>query len=339
MTADRMTGNTIGRTVVFVALLLLLWVAKTMLLLMFGGVLLAIFLHGMSGWVERRIGVGRRWALGIVVMLIVSALALGVWLRGPELVAQAGQLQERLPQATSAALARLQQHSWARWITARLSESDAFAAPGVLARLTSVLSSTVALATAAFIVLFTGFYLAVEPELYLRGILRLFPPARRPRWRAILNDAGALLRRWLMAKAVSMIAVGALVTLGLYLLDIPLVWTLGALATVLTFIPNIGPILSAVPPVLLALAISPERALSVVLLFWGVHAFEGFFVTPLIERGAVKLPPALTIAMQVLLGITAGALGVALAAPLTAVGIVLVRSVYVEDVLGDHAPR
>jgi predicted PurR-regulated permease PerM len=105
---------------------------------------------------------------------------------------------------------------------------------------------------------------------------------------------------------------------------------------VLAFIPNIGPIISAVPAILIALATSPERAVGVALLFWGVHALEGLFVTPVAERRAVKLPPALTIGVQVLLGLAGGVLGVALAAPLTAAGLVLVRMLYVEDVLGDR---
>lgn len=94
--------------------------------------------------------------------------------------------------------------------------------------------------------------------------------------------------------------------------------TLGVITTFLTFIPNAGPILSAIPAGLLAFAISPSKGLLTILLFFAVHFIEGNFVTPLAERQIVKLPPGLTLAVQLFLASVAGALGVALAAPLTA---------------------
>jgi predicted PurR-regulated permease PerM len=63
--------------------------------------------------------------------------------------------------------------------------------------------------------------------------------------------------------------------------------------------------------------------------------FERYVLTPLVEKRAVSLPPALTILSQVLLGVLAGGIGLALATPLTAVSLVLVQSFYVEDILGD----
>jgi len=115
-----------------------------------------------------------------------------------------------------------------------------------------------------------------------------------------------------------MAAVGVLIFIGLWVLGIPLAGVLGAIAACLTFIPNLGPILSAVPAGLLAFATSPTKGLLTVSLFCVVHFVEGNFVTPLAERQIVKMPPALTLAVQVFLGSITGPLGVALAAPLTA---------------------
>jgi predicted PurR-regulated permease PerM len=115
-----------------------------------------------------------------------------------------------------------------------------------------------------------------------------------------------------------MVAVGLLVSIGLWILGIPLWGTLGIITAALTFIPNAGPILSAIPAGLLAFAISPSKGLLTILLFFVVHFIEGNFVTPLAERQIVKLPPGLTLAVQLFLASVAGVLGVALAAPLTA---------------------
>ena len=117
---------------------------------------------------------------------------------------------------------------------------------------------------------------------------------------------------------LSMAAVGIIVTLGLWILGVPLAGTLGIIAALVTFIPNVGPILSVVPAALLAFAISPVKGLLTVALFILVHFLEGNILTPLLERQIVRLPPALTLTAQLLLAVIAGPLGLALAAPLTA---------------------
>jgi predicted PurR-regulated permease PerM len=137
----------------------------------------------------------------------------------------------------------------------------------------------------------------------------------------------------MLGKLAAMIAVGLLTWLGLLALDIPLSLTLALLAALLTFFPNFGPVLSAVPAVLLGLLEGPARAAYVVALYLGVQTVESYILTPLIQRQTLSLPPALTLVAQVVLGTLAGAIGVAVATPLTVVLIVLVTHLYVEDVL------
>jgi predicted PurR-regulated permease PerM len=102
----------------------------------------------------------------------------------------------------------------------------------------------------------------------------------------------------------------------------------------LNFIPNFGPIIAAVPAILIALAADPTKALWVVALNIAAQNLEGYLITPLVQRKAVRLPPALTILSQVLMGLLLGPLGVILAAPLTAATIVAIQMLYVEDTLG-----
>ncbi len=109
------------------------------------------------------------------------------------------------------------------------------------------------------------------------------------------------------------------------------------MAALLNYIPNIGPIIAGVPAVGIALLQSPAQALYVLLLYVGLQMIDGYILTPLVDRHTVSLPPALTITMQVVIGVLFGALGLALASPLTAAAMVLVRMLYVEDVLGDRS--
>jgi predicted PurR-regulated permease PerM len=134
-----------------------------------------------------------------------------------------------------------------------------------------------------------------------------------------------------------MTAIGLLTGIGLALLGIPLAFVLAVIAALLTFVPNIGPVVSAVPAVLLGLIRSPGTALAVLGLYLGVQMVESYLLSPIIDRKTVYLPPAATIAAQLVMGVAAGLLGVALATPLLAVAIVLVRTLYVEDALGDRA--
>jgi predicted PurR-regulated permease PerM len=157
--------------------------------------------------------------------------------------------------------------------------------------------------------------------------------AGRNRADAVLREIVDVLRWWLIGKILSMILVGVLTTVGLWALDVPLALTFGLLAAALTFIPNFGPVLSVVPPAILALAEDPTRALQVGALYLAIQAVESYAITPLIQRRTVSMPPALTITSRIVLGVLVGGIGLAVATPLTAAAMTAVRMLYVEDLL------
>ena len=132
-----------------------------------------------------------------------------------------------------------------------------------------------------------------------------------------------------------MTIIGVLTTVGLWIMGIPLALALGIIAAIFTFIPNIGPVLSAIPAVLLGLIDSPQQALYIAALYVGIQTVESLMITPLIQRKTVSLPPALTLSAQVLLGVILGGLGVALATPMAAAALVLTRMLYVDDTQTD----
>ena len=151
----------------------------------------------------------------------------------------------------------------------------------------------------------------------------------------MIGGIGETLRWWLIGKVGSMIFIGILTWIGLSIIGVPLALTLGLIAGLLSFIPNFGPIISALPAILLAFIDSPITAVYVLILYVGVQLVESNLVTPIIERETVELPPALTIIFQLALSVMIGGLGLVLATPLLAVIMVLVQMVYIQDVLGD----
>jgi len=161
------------------------------------------------------------------------------------------------------------------------------------------------------------------------------PLDKRDRARDVTGQIGTALKWWLMGKLVAMVFVGVLVWLMLLLFGLPFALTLAAIAALFTFIPNFGPIISAVPVVLIALLDSTTTAVWVGVLFTAIQAVESYILTPVVQQSTLALPAALTITTQLMLGVFAGGVGLALATPLTLVVLVLVRTLYVRDVLGD----
>jgi len=316
---------------------LLLWYAADVLLLAFAGILLAIFLRGLSDWVSEVTPLSGGWSLAVVVLSLISILTIGIWLLAPGVADQVDELQKNLPQSARQLERHIEGYEWGRKVLAQVPNANELVPnkADVLARVTGVFSTTFGAIANFFIIIFIGLYVAAEPRLYTGGLIRLVPLNRRQRAREVLNEVGSTLRWWLIGKVASMIVVGVSTVVGLWLLDIPLALTLGLLAALLTFIPNVGPILSLVPAMLLALLQSPMQALYVALLYLGIQTVESYFLTPLMQKRTVSLPPALTIFAQVLFGVMVGSLGFVLATPLTAAALVLVKMLYIEDTLKD----
>ncbi|MFL5269108.1 MAG: AI-2E family transporter [Stellaceae bacterium] len=199
-----------------------------------------------------------------------------------------------------------------------------------------VAANVVEVVAAAVVVLFLAVYFAAEAGRYVRGLVRLVPPARRPRAAEILHETASAIWYWMLGRLFSMTTLGVMTALGLWLIGVPLPVALGFLAGIMIFVPYVGSIVSAIPSMLIAASIDLRLAIYVVVLYVGIHLTEGYILVPLVQRRVVHLPPALTLSAQLILGVLAGLLGLLLATPLVAAALVIVRMAYVEDVLGDH---
>jgi predicted PurR-regulated permease PerM len=188
-----------------------------------------------------------------------------------------------------------------------------------------------------FVILIISVYFAAETGVYRSGFLQLFPRRVRPRVGEIVDATSETVDGWMQGQLISIAFLGTATYFGLLLIGVPLALILGVIAGLLTIIPYFGPILAAVPIVLVALTDSPSTGLYAFLYFVVVQNLEGNLVTPMAQRKAVDLPPVLLLSAQVILGSLIGFWGVLLAAPLTAVGLLLVKMLYVEGVLEDQA--
>lgn len=320
-----------------IIVLLLLWYAVDVLMLVFAGILLAVFLRGVSDWLSARTRLGANWSLAVVTLALIAALGASIWLIAPRVSAQVNVLNEQLPRAVAQLTARLEHYEWARRILAQVPSPGELVQGrgGVLARATGIFSSALGALANVAIIVSIGLYLAAAPRLYVNGLVRLVPLHRRLRACEVLEQIGDTLRRWLIGRAFLMLLNGVVTAFALWWLGVPLALTLGLLSALLNFVPNIGPIIAGVPAVLLALLQSPQQALYVLLLYVIYQSIDGYILTPLVQQRTIALPPVLTITAQVLLGVLLGGFGVVLATPLVAIGFVLVCELYVKDMLGD----
>jgi predicted PurR-regulated permease PerM len=126
--------------------------------------------------------------------------------------------------------------------------------------------------------------------------------------------------------------------LGLWLVGVPSPLALGLIAGLLEIIPYAGPIISAVPGLILALTQSPTEALWALLVYVVVQQIEGNILMPVVQKKAVSLPPALTVFGVVAAGILFGIPGLTFAGPLLVVAFVLVKRLYVRGALGTSTP-
>ncbi|HEX8287579.1 MAG TPA: AI-2E family transporter [Pyrinomonadaceae bacterium] len=320
--------------------LLLVYFAVDVLLLLFGAILLAIFLHGLANISRRYLRLSEGYSVLLVSALLLVILSISIWLLAPSVADQVKNLRAELPEAAEDVRNYLQSYNWGRLILEQVPNTGEIIQKinnsNLLSRVGGYFSTTVGALTNIALMILLAIYLASEPKTYIRGFTKLFPVENRKRVREILYQIGETLSWWLIGKGGSMLFIGVLTWIGLSIIGVPLALTLGLIAGLLSFIPNFGPILSAVPAILLAFINSPTSALYVLALFVVVQLIESNIVTPIIERETVELPPVLTVVSQLALAVLFGAVGLILATPILAVVMVLVQTIYIQDILGEQ---
>ena len=324
----------------------LFWIGQAAFFLLFAGILFAAILDAATRALAARTPLPRLGALAVVVGAVVLALAGVAVFGGATLAAQAGALVDALEEQAGRigdALAEIRPPAEG--------EERADSLPGVLGQLGGMLGGggggmTVDFAAAvfgafanAFVIFFVGVFLAIDPALYKRGLVRLFPVPHRAAVDDALHGAGETLRQWLVGQLLSMSLVTGLTLAGLLLVGYPLALPLAILAGLLTFVPNLGPLLTYIPIVLAGLSGGAATVAAGVAVYAVAQTIESYVFTPLIQKRMVSLPPALILFAQVLGGIVFGLWGIALATPLAAVLRLWLERYYVRAELEDKAPE
>jgi predicted PurR-regulated permease PerM len=192
------------------------------------------------------------------------------------------------------------------------------------------LSHTVAAVGGFLLIVFLSIYFAADPELYRRGALALLPARRREQGAEVMDRIAMVLRKWLVTQLIAMAVIGTVTTIALLVLQVKAAFALGLLAGLFEFIPTVGPLLSAIPAVGMGFLDSPEKALLVAGVYMAIQFLENHILIPLLMKGGMDLPPALTVITQALLALVFGFLGLMVAVPLLATAMVTIQVLYVQ---------
>ena len=319
----------------------ILWKIKQVLLLAFAAVVFATVINRLVRLLQRwQIKRGLAITIAVVTILLIAfglfALVIPAFLdqiqelvvllpKGIEqLRSWASGLQNLFPKKFLSGLENLDemvQNQLQKWVD------------GLIDNFFSLFSGTLNVALNTLLVIVVTIMLLANPQPYRQIFLLMFPAFYRSRVDEILDECEVNLSGWAIGTLFNMTVITFLSGIGLLILGVRLPLANALLAGLLTFIPNLGPTLSVIPPMVLALIDAPWKAIAVIILYIVIQQFEGTILTPLVMQKQVSLLPAITILSQVAFATFFGFFGLFLALPIVVVAMVWLKKVLIEDLL------
>jgi predicted PurR-regulated permease PerM len=331
-------GKWIG-VISFVVALLILWKIRQVLLLAFAAVVFATVINRLVRQFQK-VKVPRKYAVPISVLLILAVLAGIIGFVAPSLSQQWQQLTDLVPQGLE------QLRSWYDWLQNLIPGqllTDIGSLRNLAQRLTAesgwfegflkVFSNSLDFVLNLFLVIVVIIMLLLNPQAYRQVFILLFPSFYRQRVDEILSKCEENLIGWVIGILFNMTVITILSGLGLWLLGVKLAFVNAIIAGFLTFIPNLGPTISVIPPAALALLDAPWKAVAVVILYIVIQQIESDILTPMIMKHEVSLLPAITLFSQVIFAVFFGLLGLFLALPIVVILQVWFKELLIKDIL------
>ncbi|GAB4177369.1 MAG: AI-2E family transporter [Coleofasciculaceae cyanobacterium] len=333
----------LGRYIGLLALILalyILWQIRQILLLFFTGVVLATALNQLVRQFQCW-GIRRGWSIFLSLNILFAIFIVFFLLIVPPFIQQFQELVNLLPTVLQAI------QNAVNWLEDRLLGTDFSNFTGLdniiqqiqpiatqlVEHSIGLFSSSITAVLQLLLVLVLTLMLLVNPQPYRQSFIRLFPSFYRQRVSEILARCEVALGSWTVGVLIEMVFIAALSGIGLWILQVPLALAHAILAGLLNFIPNIGPTLSVVLPMAIALIDAPWKAVAVLILYIVIQQIESYWLTPTIMAKQVSLLPAITLTSQIVFASFFGALGLLMALPLTVVAKTWIEEVLVKDVL------
>ncbi|RZM78722.1 AI-2E family transporter [Leptolyngbya iicbica] len=316
-----------GQWITLIVLLICLyifWQIRNITLLTFAAVIFGIVLNRMVRFL-RQWTASRKTAVAVTVGIMLLILGVFGAIIVPPFSQQLRELIDLLPQAAdqlqqwlqgleSIGPFSLENFQAVNSISSQLSNFDW---EMVANRFFTLFSNTLSLTLNLLLVIVITIMMLLNPQPYRRLFIKVFPSSIRRQVDHVLDECEEAIAGWFIGILFNMGVIALLSTVGLWILGVPLALANGLLAGLLAFIPNMGPVLSVIPPVAIAVLDAPWKAIAVVVLYIIIQQLESNLLTPLVMKKQVSLLPAVTLLSQVIFAIFFGFLGLLLALPLT----------------------
>jgi predicted PurR-regulated permease PerM len=200
----------------------------------------------------------------------------------------------------------------------------------LLGTLESIGASVAAVLGAIVVIVLTALYSAIAPQPLVDGFVRLFPPGRRPHARHVLSRLRESYLAWLRGLCVGMVVLGGITYLGLQLIGLPFAAFFAILTAIAMLVPYFGALASSIPPITLALTISPSKAILVAVLYVVAHQIEGNVIQPLVVARAVKMHPAAVAVGVIATGRLFGVVGLIVSVPILVTITILIDELWTQ---------
>jgi predicted PurR-regulated permease PerM len=328
--------------IVFAVSLYILWEIRQLLLLVFTAVVFAVALNRLVQFGQQRLGLTRNIAIVITLFVTLIFAFLIADLVVPPFLEQFQKMLELLPsvwQQISNGLKHLSDKSLPLdWLIPLPNQADILRQLQPITNLLfsnflALFSNSIITVGGLLLIAALTLMMLANPNAYRQAFLCLFPSFYRRRAEEILDLSELSLGSWLVGIAISCFFVAILSGVGLLLLRVNLVLVHAILAGILNIIPNIGPTLSVVFPIIIALVDSPWKISLIVILYVIIQNIESYVLTPTVMAKQVSLLPAVTLLAQIFFAQSFGLLGLLLALPLTVVAKTWVEEVFFKDIM------
>ena len=328
------TQSFFGSSVFFIilALFAFLYLFFEVFVLAFSAVLVAVLLTLLARPFKKRLHLQHWAALTLAGLLLVCVIGAAGYLFGTRLAFDIQNVFARMEAAQNEIRTELGNSPLGSLVLSHMG-SNVIPVTQIVTSLFSISTNVIAGVVVSVI---TGIYFAAHPSMYLNGFLMLFPSDRRPEAEEASKDVGNALRLWLEGQFISMILVGLLSAAATWTIGLPSFMALGLIAAITEFIPYVGPVIAAVPALLVAATQGTNQILWTLAAYLAIHTLEGNFIAPLIQRQMVYIPPAVMILGIAAIGFIFGPVAVIFAAPMTVVLFVLIKKLYVRDFLHEQ---
>jgi predicted PurR-regulated permease PerM len=311
----------------------LVWYLFDVVLITMGALLIAELLNLGADPFRRWFNLPRSVSLALSGLIILVVFGGAAYLFGTRMAAQLQDVFQRAASGQNSIVNAVQQSDLGKLVASHIQNAGE-----VVSKLPYFFTVSAGFLAGVIVMIIVGVFLAAQPDIYRSGLVQLFSPRQQRQAEETIEGVANAIRLWLLGQLLQMAIIGLMSTLAVWLIGLPSPLALGVIAGIAEFVPYLGPIIAAIPAVLVAATQGVDAVIWTLVAYIVIHQAEGHLVMPFIQRRMVYIPPAVILLGIAAIGSLFGSLAITLASPMAVVLFVVIKKLYVRDTLGEESP-